>query len=1354
MSAGSGAGGGGGGGAASRAPPPAPGRNGGAARLYDVFISYAHTDGGDVAALLEEGLTRRGLRVWRDEPRVNLGDALSGEIGRGLCSSSHAVAVISPAYADRRWTMIELGGIMYGGLGGRIIPILHKTDRDYVASNLPMLADRLAGTWGDDAERLMDRIARAARSMPEGSRTPSYRARCGATDMDLLSMVSAGAAAGISKEINGVTVPRDKEVAAVEGLLESGGRVAVVGGKGSGKSVLSCLLCERLAARGAALLVRCDDFPGARSAEELDWSIVPGRSLAGLARTASRSPPGTAGGMTIVFDSLDAAGRDEKAMRAFRRLLKMVWGAGARTVVTVRSNDYGYSGAIGTTDWGAKYELGALSGDEVGGILRELGSPPVPPGLKRLLSSPLNLRLFSLVLKKSPDADLSSIGSEIDLYDAHWHHYVELEPLSERVRDALYDVAEEMYRGRKTLAPCALADPEAAAQAQSSGILARTGDGGSVRYFHHAYLDYAMSRALLERHQPVVECLHADEYSVFLRPALPLALAMAHERDPGGFASAVEEIVLADVGHRWKIAALASLASVAPESRAAYAGLEAPLTEQPVLQRHFLASLARRQNASWLRAWGDILVAWASDPRNPNGMPLIDYLTAAAAADERCRGRALAVATALAENSADGPVRENAAAALAGIDAEDGAAWLEAASGSGDPRVRAGVARNLPRLLERHPGAVPGIFCSLYARERPQDEGARMPGSGDFPPAGAGALDDCADRELGMMFPRLLEANPAVMVRAAILAAERANRDILSGQDRSLADDRPRRRGRAAPCGGGGDPVLDCIARYVGRCSDEEFAALAPLLEGTRLASFRGMLIAGMAGRGRAFLERLVGLLADPRVHGVYTLRRTVRDAVGGVWGLLDEGQRGLVLEAAACPAAERGEPGRPPGAAAPRPPPIPVPAAGGLSGPGAAGAAPGPGFALLHVPSEETADLDPVVYIDAMLDPDMGPDMDRDGKVSLLGIVRGVLDGRPGDLGGDLGDRVASFLIEAGGDAEPGADSDAAGKSGGAPAAARSVRCLAAECLIRIAARRKDGAVLAAIRRLSEDPAGDVRCGVAGSLGRLLPAHYGVARGIAMYYSRDPDERVRSLLPAILHHIARRDPAAASAMIGNMLEPPARPPDGIAPLLLWLAMVPRDPRAAEMLRLIADRGAYSKDVRAEIPPILGDVYLASANHVDDALGLLLALLDDQDQEVRRRAALAALGGLDVNPDVDGREYIGKIAPHLGRMSSTLEGAAPDPVVAGALAGFLERFWREAPETALALLEKTAGVHGVPAASEPAVAGRLLNVLAGLLQHHSLYDGEWNRCIDVLDKYAAAGWPAALDLLAKMGEVD
>ena len=1350
---------------ASRAPPAAPGGNDDTAPPHDVFISYAHEDGMEVAALLEEGLIHKGLCVWRDETRLSAGDTIHDEIKRGLANSSHMVAVITPAYLERASPLMELGAAVYGSHVGRIIPVLHGTRHLDVERALPALAGRYMKTWDGGSKRLMGEIAHIiGKSQKAGPQKPASEARDVTLDNDAIRAASKGAVASIPRTIGGRVVRRDRQVDAVEKILEDGGRAVVIGDKGSGKSVLSCLLYERLAARGTALLVRCDDFPGAESAEYLDKAVVPGRSLARLAAAAGRLAPGAAGGMTIIFDSLDTVGRDEVTMRAFRRLLELVWGAGARTVVTVRSYDYEHSGAIGSTDWGKKYELGPLSDVEVKGILKDLDSPPVPPKLREMLSNPLNLRLFSLVLKKSPGADLASIGSEIDLYDAHWRHCVEMEPLDERVRDALYDIAEEMTRARRTLVPYAPGDPEASARAQSSGILVRTRDGGGIRYFHHAYQDYAMSRALLERHQPVEEYLRADEYNVFLRPTLSFALAMAHKRDSGAFASIVEGIIRAGIKYHWMIAALGSLASVVPEGGGTYARLEGLLTDGPVLQRHFLIGLAKRRNASWLPAWGGTLAAWASDPRNPNGAFIVGYLEAVAAADRRCHGPLFAVATALAENSMDRRVRRRAVAALANIDASGKSEWLRKMSRSADPRVRAGVAHNLPRLLGRDPDAVPEIFCNLYAYGEEPAEKAGGPASGIPGPASSQARDNHANRmELGRMFPQLMGANPPVMARAAILAAEHANRGILSRPGPGLVDDRLQWWRRMAFCGDG-DPALDHTRKYVAECGNEEFSRLVPVLEGTRLASFRGMLISGMAKRGPAFLDKLVDLLSDPWVHGVYTLRQTVRSAIGAVHGLLDEEQKGRILGAAAGPGALRGGPGgaemegdaAPPAvppwspcAATPsgRAPPASWPS---VIGTGGTAPAPRPEFRL---PSENAIEDDPVALAGAMLDAHLTCELDRDGKIFLLECFLEALDGRPADLDKGLVDRVTAFLIEARLDTDP-VDSAAAASAGpdGTPAAARSVRGLAAECLIRIAARHGGGAVLDAIRELSVDPAATVRIDVARSLERLLPAHYDTARGIAMYYSRDPDARVRSPLPAVLHHIAQREPAAASAMVGNMLESSPRPPNGLAPLLLWLAIVVKEPRSAELLRRIADEGAFSKELRTEIPFMLAEGYLASRGHRGAALGLLRALLDDPEPEVRRRAAFFTLHGFDDDPAIDDREYIGEIAPHLDRMASMLGDRPPDLDIAEMLTAFLEKFWRYIPEAALALLEKTAKMNDSLATFEPTIADCSLNVLAGLLRHHSLYDGEWNRCLDVLDAYAAAGWPAALDLLAKMGE--
>ena len=54
---------------------------------------------------------------------------------------------------------------------------------------------------------------------------------------------------------------------------------------------------------------------------------------------------------------------------------------------------------------------------------------------------------------------------------------------------------------------------------------------------------------------------------------------------------------------------------------------------------------------------------------------------------------------------------------------------------------------------------------------------------------------------------------------------------------------------------------------------------------------------------------------------------------------------------------------------------------------------------------------------------------------------------------------------------------------------------------------------------------------------------------------------------------------------------------------------------------------------------------------------------------------------------------------------------------------------------------------------QPVLAEETLKVLSGLL-HQSLPEKEAQRCLDVLDTYAMAGWPDALGLLSAMEKRD
>ena len=76
---------------------------------YDVFVSYRH--GGQEAEWVREFLVTRlaeaGLRVFLDVDCFRLGAPLVTEIARGVEQSRHTLAVLSPAYLESEFTLLE-----------------------------------------------------------------------------------------------------------------------------------------------------------------------------------------------------------------------------------------------------------------------------------------------------------------------------------------------------------------------------------------------------------------------------------------------------------------------------------------------------------------------------------------------------------------------------------------------------------------------------------------------------------------------------------------------------------------------------------------------------------------------------------------------------------------------------------------------------------------------------------------------------------------------------------------------------------------------------------------------------------------------------------------------------------------------------------------------------------------------------------------------------------------------------------------------------------------------------------------------------------------------------------------------
>lgn len=1412
---------------------PSAGANGvGASRYtHDVFLSYSHDVKTDVAQPLAEGLEKKGVSVWWDHASVEIGDSLPQKIRDGLDGARYGVVIVSRGYLDSGWGRTELGAMF--GRGLTIFPILHGVSAEDAKKSLPSISETLMREWGDPPTQ----IIRAIADRIIGDRAGGERAGTAGVpyidDWNLLDKSSRGSIIATTCHIDGLSVLRTAEALGIERMLEEHERVVVIGDRGSGKSALACQVYGRLKESVATAFVKGDDFLGAESFDEIDRGIVPGHSFVSLVERAVSS----GGGAVVIIDSLDAVARDKRAMAAFKRLVREVWGSGARTIVTVRSYDYHYSGLIASTDWGAEYRLDTLSGGQVSEVLAHLGIARAPPaGLAPLLASPLNLYLLSRVAEPGGGGvDMAQIRHEIDLYDAHWHRHVEQDPISGRIRDALYGAARGMVAAGRTSVPRSLIDRDAEAvdKALSAGVLRRVHHTDSVAFFHHAYLDYVVSRAVLGDQAGVVGLLRSDEYNMFVRPTLPLTFAMAHKRDPREFAGLAAEMLGSDLKHYWKMTAASALARIRDGHPADYGRLGRLLTENSMLQRHFLAEAAEQRNAFWLGAWGgSFLKEWASDGGNPNGHFLAGYAQAAASADPALHAVSFALLRSVAEKNQSGAARQRAVTLMAGIDAPGRADWLERASGSADVRVRAGVARILPDLLSTDPDSVPHMFASLFAREETPGGRTTLADIGSTRITSNVVQDNAMVKwRLEEEFPGMLRERPDVMIRAVSGAVERAcagasdtppgaGSPVDSGHGALLRALMPQQQSKV---------VIPAVRAYLEACDDGEFDRLAPLLAGSRLGSFRSMLIDGMAGRGAAYLPRLVDELADPLAYEHWRMQKSAREAIGRVAGLLSDRQASRILGAIM-------RSNRPDGllnsalqrearsraqmadyiigeASSPEEDDYVQAALGtqashedmakyaktqslraraqflavfpeGMLGdehleivrnhfrPPTAGAALPPDISFQEMPAADASERSreesipggaqrppPTSPPDAAersieesLLATIGKARDREGKIALLESISEHLDDPGDDPDDGLLPLIEKFLLECAGDPDPNSDGGAADEPAKSAVDYPTVRGLAALCLARMVALRGSSGAEGALRALSKDPSNVVRGGVARGLAHLLPRRYDLAYPILLEYSRDPDAHVRLFLGDRFDVVLNKDPAQASTVIGNVLAAGGPPMLGTVDSLLWLALKKNDPSAAFLLDKVVD-GDASLDIRADIPFALKP-YLSSPAHQDAALGLLLRLLKAGPDDVRSKAAFFTFNGIKGGGKAAaGPDYARKIEPHLGLLASLFGGPNLDLQTAEHTVQFLEDHWGAVPDAALSCLEAIA--RGGPGlAHQPILAQYTTSIVSGMIERYMPGDDEWKRCLDMLDVYAAAGWPGVLSLLAAMERPD
>ena len=1136
-------------------------------------------------------------------------------------------------------------------------------------------------------------------------------------EMDSLSRETISV---MARTIRGTTIPFEDRVSEIEGLLAENRKVAVTGEKGSGKSVLLCETYERLAGERPAFFVRCDEHLGAESFDELDGNIMPGRSFVDTVSAVSRwEEP------VVVFDSVDAISRNKKSMNALRDMLKKIWvNDKVRTVVSVRSHDYEYSPIMDGIDWGKEYRLEDLADPELDAVLSVLKNPGMHTELRRLVRNPFRLKLLSLILEKTPDADFTNVRHEAELYDRHWHECIEKTDRPAEIRDMLYRVAQKMTEMQRVCVPYGdFGDSELMARICSRNVLVRK--HGQLEFFHHAYLDYVMSRLIIER-GGVVKFVSDDEYNVFLRPTVVFALSLLHKRNPARFAGEVEQILRSDLKCFWKISTLTAVSQIDDLGGQDFSAIAGLLTRDRVLRGHFFREATKRANPLWFELWqSPYFEEWISDPvlrpdLMTNYMRSIKHVAKHVDIFRAVRE--------IVKRSGNVPDQQNAVKLAAELGADGLAEWMSEMAGSEHAHVRTGVAKSLPRLLDACPLAVPGIFCSLFTYEEASREQTVTFTYGTLRMTGNRRQDNAlVVWQLGQLFPELLEKDPELMMRVAIQLFEKIPGPPHQNQKNVIVDtwtdfeDDP----------GAKHKIAKDIKEYVAKCTEKELRRLAPIIRKTRLSVFRAPLLDAMVAKKGEFLQEIFDDVSDPRVCETDAMIDSVRAAIGGISARLDEGQTRRLLGTIMGMRPPNGKP------EALR-----------------AEAALGRKAELLSA------------FPRGALKPEhlavLGDIQERRSQGTVREFAR--QEARTGKMpkahfrgGRGLSEafvlRTLLDLLDGGADLEreaPGIrrllasykDRPEVAKD----AAPDTVRGLAAECAVATACRYGGASLVPLVKDLSKDGANSVRRSVCKRLADLASCDYDLAYEIALEYSREQDPHVQFHVPDMIWAAADKDPAQASVLLENAVRAGNRS-EPVVRCLLRLALIEGEPKSKSLLdRALGEPS--EQEIRASLPFQMKQMF---PRLEDQALRVFYLLLEDSDNDVRHKACLFLLASAE---DLAGADagLPDKIAAHLDLIASEVGREPCDPRLLEHLVRFLERFWERMPRKSLECLEKITRLSRY-ASTQPVFADGSVRILAGLLQQ-PLPETEARKCLDVLDTYAGAGWAKALDLLAAIEKRD
>lgn len=1179
-----------------------------------------------------------------------------------------------------------------------------------------------------------------------------------------IKSTSSGTFSSISQKIRGYSINRNEELSVLISDIRKHDKVVITGDKGSGKSVILCDLYNQLKESDDILFIRCDDYLHIQNISELEKILFEDKTLYDIIQQNY----GSSKKLFVFFDSLDAISRNNRVFEIFKQFLKQLWGTEKiKTVCSVRSYDYQYSHSISSTDWGTNFNLNKLSNEQLDKTLNQLNNPQISEELRPILKNPLNLKILSLILEKSNTQDLRSITSEIDLYNEHWKEYVEKSESPSVLKDILFLISKEMIeKQRISIVVPTDCSQTALTLALSTNLLEKDPDTNTIKFFHHAYLDYVMSRYLLENFENLDDFIVQQKYNIFLRPTIIFTLSMLQIRNQDLFLNNVKRLLSnEEIKYYWKLSVLHVFSSFTTNDASKVETFGELFNEKLLLRHHFLRESTKIKNSFWFEIWNSSFLQTWTEESQTNNRFLLEYLKSIVS--EVDHSKLFELLQIVVEKNCDEWTQKIALEIASVLNVEKGE-WYLSLSNHSNSYVRWGIIESLQNLIDGKTKNLGKIFSNIFLFKEGSDDKTVL-GSGNSLNLISNKKQDNSQVIwiAGEKFPKLLEKNPSEFILSLATIIEENQKDYLIQEGTVIEDGGSIWYESGLDRLHGENKLLSDIENFLGNCEEPKLKELIPILTQTRLATLHKIALTAMLPKIDFFKEEILSELLIPEVYKIETLENTVRYSIKKISSFLTDPQLQSILKCImeiSFPESgldkERTEKY------------IKLYQSRFLSS-----------FPVEKLSSEQKELIEqhsqeelkerpkrnfevnfeeikqpPIEKKSPLeiIDSNLGKILEHRPKIELLKAIIEYLGLKTEELDSSKVLGIKDYLLANISDEDPKENSK--DKDSSVMWGHDTIRGLISKCLIRIYYHTKNEELIEYIEKLSNDPINIVRADVAHDLRYLYAVNSSLTLQIVKKYSKESDHRVQFYLSDIVSVLAHKHPQETIDIIKNIIQVNHSKNGQIIQfnegIIVYLALVKQNETAKSLLKDLVTNIDFPDEYRENLPFILKESYLHNESTQDEALEIFSMFLDSENHVIREKATFFLLVTLEDKSTSDIKKIIDKIGPHLDKISKEIEREKWNLRMIEEFIKFLEKNWKHIPQKSIEYLEKIAKDNKKYLEFHSWIAEGTIMILNGLFREGDLSIENKQICLDILDKFAMVGWPKALDLLSSMERPD